>query len=328
MGYEFRSRQRVFGLPLIHVTWGVDPFTGHARVARGVVAIGQVAMGGIAIGPVAVGLVAIGQVSCGAALAAGQIAAGAWSVGQAALGEAHAWGQIALARAASGAVVLADAQASMLLGLVWMAVAFGLGLLWRRRRGQLRRLATAPLAVGLAQAGVTVVRGFVASQRTVEAPVSHRAVVAYDVCRVRDREPARTERRCLDFFVEDSTGRARVLTTDVELVLESVSRVREAALTRVVASEAAGGSVGAGIVETVGTAFERALLPGDEVIVAGHALRTVVTGSSRVQLALHGGAGGPVFVTNRDVAELRAEAALPLWLGLVLAVTAVFAPLL
>jgi hypothetical protein len=326
VGYEFRSRQRVLGLPLLHVVWGVDPFTGRSRVARGVIAVGPVALGAVAIGPVAVGVLAVGQISCGAVFAAGQLAAAVFGLGQVALGKAHAWGQIALAQTADGSdVVVADAHAWLVLGTVWMAVALGFARSWWQRRRPLRRLA-APMTVGQAPAGLAVVRGRVVSCKTVEAPVSHRAVVAYDVSRIRDREPAQTERRCVDFFIEDESGRARILANHVELVLEPSGRVMEAAMTRVVASEAAGGSVGAGIVETVGIMFERVLLPGDEVVVAGHALRSVDVGA-RVTLALHGGATGPVLVTNRDVSELCAEAALALWLAVLLSLAALVAPL-
>src|SRR5215510_11019171 len=90
VGWEYRSRQQLFGLPLIHATWGVDPFTGRTRVARGVVAVGPVAMGAVAIGPIAVGMVAAGQVATGVVCALGQLAAAVWSVGQVAIGGAWA----------------------------------------------------------------------------------------------------------------------------------------------------------------------------------------------------------------------------------------------
>src|SRR5262249_47413770 len=155
---------------------------------------------------------------------------------------------------------------------------------------------------------------------------SRRAVVAYDLRRARDRLPAQTERACEDFFVEDASGRARVLAADIELVLEPVKRVREALETRILAQNVPGpAAFGAGsVVRAVWTTFERVLAAGDEVVVAGQAIRTL--GVSHVTVALHAGAGGPVLVTNRNVAELRAETQLLLWLAVVLATTAVLLP--
>ena len=45
MGYEYKSKTKLFGLPLVHVAHGVDPSTGKTRVARGIVAIGARARG-------------------------------------------------------------------------------------------------------------------------------------------------------------------------------------------------------------------------------------------------------------------------------------------
>src|SRR5690348_11057836 len=45
MGYEYKSKTKLFGLPLVHVAHGLDPATGKARVARGFIAIGGRARG-------------------------------------------------------------------------------------------------------------------------------------------------------------------------------------------------------------------------------------------------------------------------------------------
>ncbi len=40
LGCEYRSKKTLLGLPLVHVTWGVDPSTGKPKVARGILAVG------------------------------------------------------------------------------------------------------------------------------------------------------------------------------------------------------------------------------------------------------------------------------------------------
>ena len=49
-GRDYRTRQTLFGLPLAHTAWGIDPATGRPRVAKGIVAVGPVAYGVIAVG--------------------------------------------------------------------------------------------------------------------------------------------------------------------------------------------------------------------------------------------------------------------------------------
>jgi hypothetical protein len=64
-GVDYRSKATLFGLPLLHVTSGVDPQTGRARVAKGIIAIGGVAQGAIAFGGVAMGGFAFGGLAIG-----------------------------------------------------------------------------------------------------------------------------------------------------------------------------------------------------------------------------------------------------------------------
>src|SRR5262245_47883209 len=61
----YTSHAHLFGLPLVHRTWGRCPCTGKHCVARGVLAIGRFAQGGLAIGQVATGVVAVGQAATG-----------------------------------------------------------------------------------------------------------------------------------------------------------------------------------------------------------------------------------------------------------------------
>lgn len=103
MGFEYRSRARIAGWPLVHVCTGVDPVTMRPRVAKGIIAIGNVAVGGVAVGGLAAGLVslgglslgllfAIGGAALGAGLSIGGFAVGSAAVGGAAVGFVHALG--------------------------------------------------------------------------------------------------------------------------------------------------------------------------------------------------------------------------------------------
>ncbi|HEY1049669.1 MAG TPA: protein kinase, partial [Prosthecobacter sp.] len=83
--FEYKSKRTLFGMPLLHVTSGIDPATGHKRVARGFFAFGDVAVGVVAFGGYARGLFACGG------LAVGVVAFGGISVGLV------CWGGVALA---------------------------------------------------------------------------------------------------------------------------------------------------------------------------------------------------------------------------------------
>lgn len=109
-GYEWKSKQSLWGWPLIHVAYGRNE-QGKLRVAKGIIAIGQFAIGGITIAQFGLGAVfglgqfvaapiAIGQIGLGLIfglgqlatgyVAVGQIAAGVWVRAMAGLG-AHVW---------------------------------------------------------------------------------------------------------------------------------------------------------------------------------------------------------------------------------------------
>jgi hypothetical protein len=98
---EYTSHARLFGLPLVHFTYGVNPETGGRVVARGVFAFGRIATGVFAFGQVAVGLFPFGQLAVGP-VALGQGALGLVAVGQIAVGAAFAAGQIAVGWIAIG----------------------------------------------------------------------------------------------------------------------------------------------------------------------------------------------------------------------------------
>ena len=94
-GYEYRSERELFGLPLIHITSGVDPYTGRRRVSRGIIAIGDVAIGVIAVGGLALGGIAIGGMALGL-LAIGGLALGVMALGAISFGLFFAIGAVAL----------------------------------------------------------------------------------------------------------------------------------------------------------------------------------------------------------------------------------------
>ncbi len=110
---EFKSRTVLFGLPLVHYTYGRNPETGGRVVAKGILAVGRFAYGVIAIGHVAVGLLAVGQLAVGIGFGLGQFSTGVLAIGQAALGGWFGLGQfatgyIAIGQVAFGQYVLAQ----------------------------------------------------------------------------------------------------------------------------------------------------------------------------------------------------------------------------
>ncbi len=94
-GYEYRSETELFGLPLIHITRGVDPYTGRRRVSKGIIAIGEVAIGAIAVGGFALGGIAIGGMGIGL-VAIGGLALGIIALGAVSFGLFFAMGTVAL----------------------------------------------------------------------------------------------------------------------------------------------------------------------------------------------------------------------------------------
>src|SRR6476620_4821814 len=102
--FEYRSRLKVFGLPLVHVVRGIDPSSGRRPAAVGIIAVGQVAVGVLAIGQVAIGGISLGQASIGLGWGIGQLAFGTMAAGQVAAGLLGAAGQLAFAPHALGMV--------------------------------------------------------------------------------------------------------------------------------------------------------------------------------------------------------------------------------
>ena len=105
LGFEYRSKATLFGLPLVHITRGTDPMTGRVRVARGIIAFGDIARGVVAFGGVATGLIAFGGAAIGG-VAIGGFGLGIVSFSGLAVGLAFGFGGIALAPIALGGLAV------------------------------------------------------------------------------------------------------------------------------------------------------------------------------------------------------------------------------
>ena len=79
--YEYISPVKVFGVPLVHIRWGLVP-----RPARGIIAIGNCAVGAVAVGGCSLGLISLGGVSVGLLLSLGGVSLGLAAVGGLAVG--------------------------------------------------------------------------------------------------------------------------------------------------------------------------------------------------------------------------------------------------
>lgn len=103
--FEYKSKRTLLGMPLLHVTSGIDPMTGHKRVARGFFAFGELAVGVVAFGGYARGLFACGAVAVGG-VAVGAVSIGLLSWGALAFALFFAMGGISLAPLATGALAM------------------------------------------------------------------------------------------------------------------------------------------------------------------------------------------------------------------------------
>jgi hypothetical protein len=100
-GFEYRSRATLFGLPLVHVTSGINVATGKRHVAKGIIAIGEVAKGFIAFGGLAIGVFSFGGASIGI-VACGGFALGLCSFAGIAVALVMAFGGFSFAPIALG----------------------------------------------------------------------------------------------------------------------------------------------------------------------------------------------------------------------------------
>lgn len=83
---RYRSRQTLWGLPLVAVAMGPDLAAGQPRgIAKGIIAVGDIAIGGLAVGGIACGVIPVGGL-CFGAFAIGGLAFGLAAVGGLAIG--------------------------------------------------------------------------------------------------------------------------------------------------------------------------------------------------------------------------------------------------
>ncbi|PAT01607.1 hypothetical protein CI105_05915 [Candidatus Izimaplasma bacterium ZiA1] len=80
--YEYKSKTKVFGLPLVHIHTGGSRLN---KAAKGIIAIGDISYGVISIGGVATGIFTFGGVSVGL-VAFGGVAVGGLAFGGVAVG--------------------------------------------------------------------------------------------------------------------------------------------------------------------------------------------------------------------------------------------------
>jgi hypothetical protein len=105
IGFEYRSKTMLFGLPLVHVATGTDPVTGRRRVATGIIAMGDIARGFVASGGMAYGIVAFGGLAIGI-ISIGGLSLGVAALGGVALGLVFSFGGCAIAPIAVGGLAI------------------------------------------------------------------------------------------------------------------------------------------------------------------------------------------------------------------------------
>ena len=103
-GREYKSERTLFGLPLVHIAFGIDPRTGKKRHAKGFVAIGDSATGVVAIGGAAYGGFCFGGFAAGV-FAFGGLSLGLFALGGLAAGIV-AWGGVGIGAIALGGLAL------------------------------------------------------------------------------------------------------------------------------------------------------------------------------------------------------------------------------
>jgi len=180
--FEYRSRLKVFGLPLVHVVRGIDPSSGRRPTAVGIIAVGQVAVGVIAIGQVALGGIALGQASIGLGWGIGQLAFGLLAAGQVAAGLLGAAGQLAVAPHALGMVT----DTGLFVAAGWLVAGVLLAIAAERRRRRLGPLldVPAPTRIAAVRDGRAHVQAEVVSADQLRAPLSSRPCVFWHTVHV------------------------------------------------------------------------------------------------------------------------------------------------
>lgn len=93
LAYEYKSKTRIFGIPLVHINSRKNGF------AKGIIAIGGFSIGIISLGGISIGLISFGGLSIGLLIALGGLAGSlGFAVGGAAFGYYMAIGGAAIAQ--------------------------------------------------------------------------------------------------------------------------------------------------------------------------------------------------------------------------------------
>lgn len=104
--FQFTSRTRVLGLPLVSVRFSRDRGPTRSSTAVGVIAVGNFAVGIVSIGLISAGLLSMGMIALGAlalgGVSVGIVALGASAIGIYAAGAAAVGNEIAVGTAAVG----------------------------------------------------------------------------------------------------------------------------------------------------------------------------------------------------------------------------------
>jgi hypothetical protein len=131
-GFEYRSKEVINGLPLIHINLGIRPKAGEPLIAKGVVAIGNIAYGVVSIGAVAFGVVTLAAFGLGLVSLAG-IAIGIIALGAVSLGYEYAFGAVVQSSGFAIGAISLDFHLVVWLVIVVASVAAGI---WRLRKAK------------------------------------------------------------------------------------------------------------------------------------------------------------------------------------------------
>lgn len=108
--FQYTSRTRVLGLPLVSVRFGHDRYPTDHNTAVGIVAVGNFSVGVLSVGLITAGVLPIGLISLGGlalgAVAIGGVAIGVSAVGVVAAGVAAAGWKVAVGVSARAAVAI------------------------------------------------------------------------------------------------------------------------------------------------------------------------------------------------------------------------------
>lgn len=109
--FEYRSKKKINGWPLIHINLGTHLETGRPLVAKGVVAIGNIAIGVVSIGAAAFGVVTLAAFGLGI-VSLSAFAIGVIALGSLALGYENALGVVVYSSKVANGVIALDIQSA------------------------------------------------------------------------------------------------------------------------------------------------------------------------------------------------------------------------